>query len=130
MFAYFLVMPVDFKFLIATTPGGVGYTPDIGNFVDFATLFFLGFGAAFEIPVATVLLLWTGIVRMDTLQQNRGYVLIGIAAITAIITPPDAVSMLMMMVPMYVLYEIGIVAARIMLKDKLAAQAQQAETNS
>lgn len=128
LFAYFLVMPLAFKFLIATTPGGIGYTPDIGNFVDFATLFFLGFGAAFEIPVATVLLLWTGIVRIDTLTQNRGYVMIGIAVLTAIITPPDAVSMLMMMAPMYVLYEIGILAARIMLKDKLAAQEKSPAT--
>jgi sec-independent protein translocase protein TatC len=125
IFAYFLVFPLAFKFLIATMPDAGRYMPDISSFLDVATLICLGFGAAFEIPIATILLLWTGIVRIDTLTGNRGYVLIGIAAVAAVITPPDAVSMLLMAAPMYLLYELGIIAARIMLKDKLAAQAEQ-----
>ncbi len=124
-FAYFLVFPLAFKFLIATMPSVGTYTPDISSFLGFATMMCLVFGLAFEIPVATILLLWTGIVRIGTLTQNRGYVLIGITAIAAFITPPDPVSMMLMAVPMYLLYELGIFVARFMLKDKLAAQAEQ-----
>jgi sec-independent protein translocase protein TatC len=124
-FAYFLVFPLAFKFLIATMPEGASYTPDISSFLSFATMICLVFGAAFEIPIATILLLWSGIARFETLTKNRGYVLIGIAAITALITPPDPVSMLLMLVPMYLLYEMGILAARFMLKEKIADQAAQ-----
>lgn len=124
-FAYFLVFPLAFKFLINTVPTAANYTPDISSFLNFATMVCLVFGAAFEIPIATILLLWTGIVKIDTLTKNRGYVVIGIAVITAVITPPDPVSMLLMMAPMWLLYELGIIVARIMLKDKLAARAKE-----
>jgi sec-independent protein translocase protein TatC len=123
-FAYFFVFPLAFKFLIGAVPDAATYSPDISSFLNFATLICLVFGAAFEIPIATILLLWTGIARIETLTKNRGYVVIGIAVITAIITPPDPISMMMMMAPMYALYELGIIAARIMLKDKLAARAE------
>jgi sec-independent protein translocase protein TatC len=126
-FAYFLVFPAAFKFFNATMPDIAKWAPDMSSVLSFATMVCLAFGAAFEIPIATILLLWTGIVRIDTVTKNRGYVLIGIAVVAAIITPPDAVSMLMMVVPMYLLYELGILAARIMLKDKIAAQAEEAK---
>ncbi len=128
LFAYFLVFPLAFKFLIATTPEGAVYAPDISSFLNFATMICLVFGAAFEIPIATILLLWTGITSIETLTKNRGYVLIGLAVITAVITPPDPVSMLLMLIPMYLLYELGLIAARLMLKDKLAARRREAET--
>lgn len=124
-FAYFLVFPVAFGFLIKTNPAMVAYMPDIASFLDVVTVLSLIFGLAFEIPVATILLLWTGIVRLSTLTRNRGYVLIGIAVFTAIVTPPDPISMLLMLVPMYVLYEVGLLAARILLRDKIAAQVEQ-----
>ena len=130
VFAYFFVFPLAFHFLIGSTPEGAAYTPDISSFLNFATLICLVFGASFEIPIATILLLWTGIAKIDSLTKNRGYVLIGIAVITAMITPPDPVSMLLMMIPMYLLYELGILAARVMLKDKLAEQAAQAKQES
>lgn len=123
-FAYFFVFPLAFKFLIGTVPEAATYAPDISSFLSFATLICLVFGLAFEIPIATILLLWTGIVRLEAMTKNRGYVLIGISIVTAIITPPDPVSMLMLMIPMYLLYELGILAARIMLKDKLAQLAE------
>jgi sec-independent protein translocase protein TatC len=121
-FAYRWVFPLAFKFLVASAPEGTSYSPDIGSVLGFATMLCLVFGAAFEIPIATILLLWTGIAKFETLTENRGYVLIGIAVVTAIVTPPDPVSMLMMMIPMYILYEIGILASRFMLRDKIAAQ--------
>jgi sec-independent protein translocase protein TatC len=124
-FAYLLVFPAAFKFLVTTTPAIAQYLPEIASFLDVATLLSLVFGLAFEIPVATILLLWTGIVRITTLTQNRGYVIIGLAVFTAMVTPPDPISMLLMLIPMYLLYEAGILAARIMLKDKIAAQAEE-----
>lgn len=126
-FAYFFVFPLAFKFFKTTMPDIGKWAPDMSSVLSFVTMVCLAFGAAFEIPVATILLLWTGIVRLDTVTKNRGYVLIGIAVVAAVITPPDAVSMLMMVVPMYLLYEVGILAARIMLKEKLAAQAAEAK---
>jgi len=129
-FAYFLVFPLAFKFLVHAIPEAASYSPDISSFVNFATLVCLVFGAAFEIPVATILLLWTGIAKFETLTANRGYVLIGLAVLTAIITPPDPVSMLLMLIPMYLLYELGILAARFMLKDKIAEQRAQAKEES
>jgi sec-independent protein translocase protein TatC len=126
-FAYFFVFPLAFKFFNATMPDIGKWVPDMSSVLTFVTMVCLAFGAAFEIPIATILLLWTGIVEMETVTKNRGYVLIGIAVIAAVITPPDAVSMLMMVVPMYLLYEIGILAARFMLKEKLAARAAAKE---
>jgi sec-independent protein translocase protein TatC len=129
-FAYFFVFPLAFRFFSVTMPDIGKWAPDMSSVLNFATMVCLAFGAAFEIPIATILLLWTGIVRMETVTKNRGYVLIGIAVVAAVITPPDAVSMLMMVVPMYLLYELGILAARIMLKEKLAAQAEEAKQSA
>jgi len=124
-FAYFMVFPLAFKFLVATTPVGVKMMTDISSYLDFATKMVLAFGVAFEIPVATVLLIWTGIVKLETMTENRGYVLIGIAVVAALITPPDAVSMLMMAIPMYLLYELGILAGRVIQKQKQAEESAQ-----
>jgi sec-independent protein translocase protein TatC len=129
-FAYFLVFPLAFKFLVAVSPVGVQMMTDMSQYLDFATWMFIAFGAAFEIPIATILLLWTGIVSFEAVTKNRGYVLIGISVVAALITPPDAISMLLMAVPMYLLYEVGILAARLMLKDKLAEQAEKAREES
>jgi sec-independent protein translocase protein TatC len=85
----------------------------------------LAFGVAFEVPVATVLLVWTGFVKIESLTKNRGFVLLGIFILAAFLTPPDAVSQSFMAVPMYVLYEIGIFMAKLLLKDKLAARAKE-----
>lgn len=124
-FAYFVVFPLMFAFLTTTLPVGVTLMPDMTVYLDFVAMLIFAFGAAFEIPIATVLLVWTGLVRVKSLTQNRGYVLIGIFVIAAILTPPDAVSQCFMAVPMYLLYELGIIFARILLKDKLAEQAKE-----
>jgi sec-independent protein translocase protein TatC len=115
-FAYFFVFPVMFQFFAASTPHGVAMMTDIGAYLDFVLTMFLAFGAAFEMPVAVVLLVVTGIVKIEKLKENRGYVLIGIFIIAALLTPPDAVSQSIMAVPMYLLYEGGIVMARILSK--------------
>jgi sec-independent protein translocase protein TatC len=112
-FAYYVVFPLMFQFLASTTPIGVRMMTDISNYLDFVLLLFLAFGIAFEMPVAVVLLAATGLVRIETLTRNRGYVILGIFIIAAFLTPPDAVSQSFMAVPMYVLYELGIVFARL-----------------
>jgi sec-independent protein translocase protein TatC len=116
VFAYFLVFPVMFAFFAATTPKGVAMMTDISAYLDFVLKMFLAFGAAFEVPIAVVLLVITGVVRLEKLKENRGYVLIGIFIVAALLTPPDAVSQSIMAVPMYLLYEGGLLMARILLK--------------
>jgi sec-independent protein translocase protein TatC len=123
-FAYFVVFPLMFKFLASTTPVGVKMMTDISSYLDFVLLLFFAFGIAFEVPVATVLLVATGLVKIESLKNNRGYVILGIFIVAAFLTPPDAVSQCFMAVPMYVLYEFGIVFARILVKDKLKTRAE------
>ena len=117
-FAYYVVFPLMFKFLASTTPVGVRMMTDIAQYLDFVLLLFLAFGVAFEMPVAVVLLVATGLVKLDVLTRNRGYVILGIFIIAAFLTPPDAVSQSFMAIPMYLLYELGIVFARMIQKSR------------
>lgn len=126
-FAYFVVFPLMFKFLTTVGPGGISIMADMTIYLDLVLKLFFVFGLAFEIPVATVLLIWTGLISIEQLTKNRGYVLLVIAVVAAIITPPDALSMCFMAVPMYLLFEIGIIGARFLLKEKLAERKAQAE---
>lgn len=109
-FAYLLVLPMVFNFMAAVTPEGVQMMTDIGRLLDFVLLTFLAFGLCFEIPIAVVLLVLTGWATPAQLRSARGYVLIGVFTIAAVVTPPDVLSQLMLAVPMYLLYELGIVA--------------------
>jgi len=113
-FAYFAVFPVMFAFFASTTPQGVSLMTDITNYMDFVLAMFLAFGAAFEVPVAVVLLVATGLVSAEKMRASRGYVLIGVFAIAAVLTPPDAISQCIMAIPMYLLYEGGLLMARIL----------------
>jgi sec-independent protein translocase protein TatC len=127
-FAYYIVSPVMLSFFVSTMPNGVQMMTDMGSYLDFVMILLLAFGAAFEVPVATVLLVWTGFVKITTLRKNRGLVLLGIFIFAAFVTPPDAVSQSAMAIPMYLLYEIGIVMASLLLKDKIAARAKAEES--
>jgi len=113
-FAYFAVFPVMFDFFASTTPAGVRMMTDITSYMDFVLTMFLCFGLAFEVPVIVVLGVLTGLVKVDKLAEIRGYVLIGIFVIAAVLTPPDAISQTIMAVPMYLLYEGGLLMARLM----------------
>ena len=113
-FAYFAVFPVMFEYLVHSGPASVKMQTDISSYLDFVVTLFFAFGVAFEVPVAVVLLVITGIVDVKKLAENRGYVLIGIFVIAAILTPPDALSQCIMAIPMYALYEGGLVMARVM----------------
>jgi len=122
-FAYYVVFPLMFKFLASTTPIGVKMMTDIAQYLDFVLLLFLAFGIAFEMPVAVVLLVATGLVKLEVLTRNRGYVILGIFIIAAFLTPPDAVSQSFMAIPMYLLYELGIVFARMIQKGRRSESA-------
>jgi sec-independent protein translocase protein TatC len=129
-FAYFVVFPLMFSFLTTTAPTGVQVMTDITNYLDFVLLLFFAFGIAFEMPVATVLLASTGLVRVETMAKNRGYVLLGIFVIAAFLTPPDALSQTAMAVPMWLLYEVGIILSRILLRERLAQQRREEQSAS
>jgi sec-independent protein translocase protein TatC len=120
LFAYFFVFPVMFSFFASTTPKGVSMMTDINSYLDFVLVMFFAFGAAFEVPVAVVLLVITGIVKLEKLRENRGYVLLGIFIFAAMLTPPDAVSQSILAVPMYLLYEGGLLMARVLQRMKSA----------
>jgi sec-independent protein translocase protein TatC len=113
-FAYFVVFPVMFGFFARTTPQGVAMMPDIANYLSFVLTMFFAFGIAFEVPIAVVLLVLSGLVSLDKLRSSRGYVLVGIFVIAAFLTPPDAISQSIMAVPMYLLYEGGLLMARVL----------------
>jgi sec-independent protein translocase protein TatC len=129
-FAYFIVFPLMFAFLTSTTPVGVKMMTDMSSYLDFVLLLFFAFGIAFEVPVAVVLLAATGLVKVETLKQQRGYVLIGIFVIAAILTPPDAVSQCFMAVPMYALYELGILFAQYLIRQRAVDKAQHEAAQS
>jgi sec-independent protein translocase protein TatC len=117
-FAYFAVFPVIFQFFTHTAPKGVVMMTDINQYMDFVLTMFFAFGVAFEMPVAVVLLVATGVIGIDKLKKSRGYVLIGIFVIAAMLTPPDALSQCMMALPMYGLYEGGILMARFLIRNR------------
>ncbi len=87
-FAYYVVFPVMLSFFVASTPSGVQMMTDMSSYLDFVMILLLAFGLAFEVPVATVLLVWTGFVKLSTLKKNRGFVLLGIFIFAAFVTPP------------------------------------------
>lgn len=126
-FGYYVVFPLMFQFFVATTPTGVQMMTDMTQYLDFVLLLFFAFGVAFEVPVATVLLVLTGIVKVEQLTRHRGYVLLGIFVVAAFLTPPDAVSQTLMALPMYVLYESGIVMARLANRGRKNAEAAPAD---
>lgn len=111
-FAYFLVFPVVFGFIVGTAPEGVAVMTDIGSYLDFVITLFFAFGLAFEVPIAVVIAVYFGWVSIAKLRESRGYVIVGAFVIGAIFTPPDIISQFMLAIPMWLLYEFGIVVAR------------------
>lgn len=111
-FAFYLVMPVVFGFIAAMTPEDVTMMTDIGRYLDFVLMLFLAFGLCFEVPIATVIIVATGWLSVEQLKRGRPYVIVGAFIIGAIFTPPDVLSQILLAVPMCLLYELGLVAAR------------------
>lgn len=113
-FAYFFVVPVLFAFMSSITIPGVTYMPDISASLDLILNLFLGFGMAFEVPIATLLLIMTGVTTPKALADKRGYVIVGCFIVAAILTPPDILSQIMMAIPMILLFESGLLIGRLL----------------
>ena len=110
-FAYFLVFPVVFGFITAAAPEGVAVMTDIDKYLSFVLSMFMAFGITFQVPVAVVLMVRMGFVTVEKLREIRSYVIVGAFVIGAVFTPPDVVSQLMLAIPLWLLYEAGIVVA-------------------
>jgi len=124
-FAYFLVFPLIFHFFASVTPEGVAMMTDISSYLDFVMTLFLAFGVAFEIPVAVVLLVWIGVVEVEYLKKIRPYVIIGCFVVGMILTPPDVFSQTLLALPMWFLYELGLLAASLIRKQRAAQEEQE-----
>ena len=111
-FAYFAVFPVVFGFMVKSAPAGVAVMTDISQYLDFVMTLFMAFGLAFEVPIAVVLIARFGWVTIAQLKEARGYVIVGAFIIGAIFTPPDIISQFMLAVPLWLLYEAGVVVAQ------------------
>ena len=117
-FAYFLVFPVVFGFVVGVAPEGVAVMTDIGKYLDFVMSLFMAFGITFEVPVVVVLLVKMGMVSIAKLREIRPYVIVGAFVLGAIFTPPDVISQFMLAIPLWILYELGIIVASMITKPK------------
>jgi len=111
-FAYFIVFPLAFAFFAKTAPIGVQIATDINNYLDFVMAIFMAFGVSFEVPIAIILLCWSGVTSPDDLRKKRPYVLVGAFVVGMLLTPPDVFSQTLLAIPMYCLFEIGVFFAR------------------
>jgi sec-independent protein translocase protein TatC len=126
-FAYFVVFQVMFTFFARVTPEGVAMTPDIDAYLDFVLEMFLAFGLVFEVPIATLMLVWSGLVSLQALTKARPYMLL-VAFVVGLLLAPDVFSQTLLAVPMYLLYESGLLLARFMLPEKTRVIEKQAGT--
>ncbi|WP_299805352.1 twin-arginine translocase subunit TatC [uncultured Shewanella sp.] len=111
-FAYYIVFPVVFGFFTSVAPEGVEVATDISSYLNFILKLFFAFGLAFEIPVAVILLCWAGVTTPEELKQKRPYIVVGAFVIGMLLTPPDIISQTMLAIPMLILFEGGLLAAR------------------
>ncbi|KEY59152.1 Sec-independent protein translocase subunit TatC [Serratia sp. DD3] len=111
-FAYFIVFPLAFGFFAKTAPAGVLIATDISNYLSFVMALFMAFGIAFEVPVAIILLCWSGVTTPEDLRKKRPYVLVGAFVVGMLLTPPDVFSQTLLAIPMYLLFEVGVFCAR------------------
>ena len=117
-FARYILFGIVFAFFISVAPEGVQVAPDINSTLNFALTIFLAFGIAFEIPIAVFLCIWAGLAEPNSLSGKRPYVVVGCFVIAMLLTPPDPFTQSMLALPMWALFELGIVAGKIMLKKK------------
>lgn len=129
-FAYGVVFPLMFAFFNAVAPEGVTVMTDINNYLDFVLVIFFAFGLAFEVPIATVMLCWSGLTTPDQLGSSRAYVLLGAFVAGMLLTPPDIISQTLLAVPIYLLYEAGIIMSRVMLPPRETNESATASTDS
>lgn len=125
LFAYFVVFPLMFSFFNAVAPTGVTVMTDIAHYLDFILVMFFAFGMAFEVPIATVLLVWSGFITPARLAKKRAYVFLGAFVAGMLLTPPDIISQTLLAVPIYLLFEAGIAMSRVLVPGHREVEAQQ-----
>ena len=123
IFAYFVIMPIFFAFITSTAPEGVAVMTDINRYLDFVMMMFFAFGVAFEVPVATVILVLAGILTPDALASKRSYVIVG-AFIIGMFLMPDVISQTLLALPMWFLFEVGIFISRLLLRRRQEARTE------
>ncbi|MBI2319091.1 MAG: twin-arginine translocase subunit TatC [Betaproteobacteria bacterium] len=123
-FAYFLVFPMVFRFMAGIAPEGVAWMTDIDKYFSFVLTTFVAFGVTFEVPVVVVVLVRTGVVSIAKLKEARPYVIVGAFVVGAIFTPPDVLSQVLLAVPLWLLYELGIIVSRFVVKRVEESEAQ------
>lgn len=116
-FAYFVVFPVVFTFFTSMAPAGVSVMTDINRYLDFVLMLFVAFGLAFQVPVAIIILVALGITTPEALGRMRGYVIVGAFTVGMLLTPPDMISQTLLALPVLLLYELGIIAARVLVRS-------------
>jgi sec-independent protein translocase protein TatC len=117
-FAYFVVFPLVFAFFTGTAPDGVSVMTDISRYLDFVLTLFFAFGMAFEVPVFTVLLVWTGMATQEGLREKRPYIIVGAFVIGMLLTPPDIISQTLLAVPVWLLFELGVYFSGWFIREK------------
>ncbi|HNP35750.1 MAG TPA: twin-arginine translocase subunit TatC [Woeseiaceae bacterium] len=129
-FAYFVVFPLIFGFMTSVAPAGVEVMTDISSYLSFITMIVLAFGMAFEVPIATVLLVWTGLTTPAKLSKARPYVFLGAFVIGMFLTPPDVFSQTLLAIPVYLLFELGIIMSRIFTRQRETSDDEAVATGS
>ncbi|MBV7439557.1 twin-arginine translocase subunit TatC [Aeromonas encheleia] len=129
-FAYYVVFPLVFGFFTSTAPAGVTVATDIASYLDFVLTLFFAFGVAFEIPVATILLCWTGVTNPKSLREKRPYVIVGVFVVGMLLTPPDVFSQTLLAIPMWALWEIGLFFARFYTRKEDEESQEQTDEGS
>lgn len=131
-FAYFVVFPLVFAFLQGTAPEGVSVMPDINSYLGFVIKIFFAFGIAFEVPIATILVIKMGMTTADSLREKRPYVFVGAFVIGMLLTPPDIISQTLLAIPIWLLFELGIIFSKYFINEEKDQPAEEAaaEQNS
>ncbi len=117
-FAYFVVFPLVFRFFTSVTPEGVAVATDIAEYLDFVLTLFFAFGLAFEIPIATIILVWMGMTTPEKLASKRPYIVVGVFVVGMLLTPPDVISQTLLAVPMWLLFEAGVFFSRFFVRNE------------
>lgn len=117
-FAYFVVFPLVFEFLTLAAPVGVSMMTDISKYLDFVLTMFFAFGMAFEVPIVTIVLVWVGVVTPQQLADKRPYIIVGAFIVGMFLTPPDAISQTLLAVPIWLLFEVGLLFSRFFVRNK------------
>lgn len=128
-FAYFVIFPIIFGFFSSVGPEGVSYLPDINSVLSIALKLFFAFGLAFEIPIATMLLIWSGLVSHEKLSTTRPYLVVGIFIFAMLLTPPDVISQVLLAIPMWILFELGLIFAKAYSPNKAKTQDDENSTD-